>query len=132
MTPRKNWKRLGELLKERRIRLGYDSRVQFAEDTGVGSSRLLFDIEKAKRTNFSLSTLIGVEQAYEWERGSIRTVLDGGDPTPVEKPQGILVHVRDVTNGAQLRRDVRQLLRRLTDSQLVRVRDFITGLVDQD
>lgn len=132
VTLRGNWVKLGRLLEDRRIELGYDSREAFAEETGVASSRVLSDLENAKRTNFSRATLLGVEAAYEWKRGSIDSVLSGREPTPIEEDKGIVVQERRTPTVAQLRGEIRKSLGRLTESQLVRVRDFIAGVIDPD
>lgn len=57
----------------------------FAADVGL-DWRLLHDIEAAKRTSFKRQTLAAIEVAYQWQQGSIQSVLDGGEPVPVEDP----------------------------------------------
>lgn len=83
--PGPEWQRLAELLTARRVELNdaWRTRQQFCRDTGA-EYRIVHDLENAKRTNYSGSTLALIERAYRWQPGSIRAVLDGGDPTPVE------------------------------------------------
>lgn len=81
------WKRLGDLLEQRRV--GLDSRYKnltlFSAEREV-DYRLAWDIEHGARTNFRRPTLTSIEAAYGWEHGSIRSVLAGGDPQPVAVP----------------------------------------------
>lgn len=58
------------------------TRESFAEATKL-STRILGDLEKGRRDSYSQGTLLVVENALEWEPGSIQSILDGGDPTPV-------------------------------------------------
>lgn len=75
------WKRLAELLKQRRGQIESNA-SRFAEKTGL-HSRIIYDIEHAKRTNFRAPKLAEIEAAYQWQAGSIQRVLEGGDPTPL-------------------------------------------------
>lgn len=85
--PHDAWKRLGDLLIQRRIELSprYRVRTVFAEETGL-HWRMLYDIERGKRANFPDETLAAIEVAYRWQPGSIRAVLAGGEPSPVQPP----------------------------------------------
>lgn len=53
---------------------------EVAEMAGI-SEPALYDL-RAGRTKPMRKTLAGVEDALRWERGSIRAVLSGGNPTP--------------------------------------------------
>lgn len=79
------WQRLAVMLAERRasLRPEWQERTAFAADTGL-SYRSISDLEGVRRDNYRASWLAMVESAYEWEPGSIREVLAGGDPTPKE------------------------------------------------
>src|SRR5262249_54423906 len=87
------WQRLGDLLVQRRIQLNprYRDRRRLASANGL-SWRLLYDVERAKRTNFTTETLLAFEAAYRWAPGSVASVLAGGDPVPLppqrEDPPG--------------------------------------------
>jgi hypothetical protein len=81
------WRRLGELLVQRRVDLGFRDREAFARARGLAHSRILFDLENARRTNYSTSTRAEVERIYDWEHGSLQAVLDGGTPTPTGAQQ---------------------------------------------
>jgi hypothetical protein len=53
-------------------------------------------------------TELGIEDALQWERGSIRSVLDGGDPVPREPaatlPPMTPAELRDVLDYLQFKR----------------------------
>jgi hypothetical protein len=44
---------------------------------------VIFDIERAKRTNFREPVLAAIEAAYQWAPGSIAAVLAGRRPEPL-------------------------------------------------
>jgi hypothetical protein len=77
--------RLGSLLIRRRHELDprYRNREFFAKETGV-HWRVLYEIERSKRDNFTDLTLAAVEVAYRLRRGSIARMLAGGDLEPLE------------------------------------------------
>lgn len=74
------WKRLGEYVVARRMALGYRRQADLGDAAGV-TSRVIGDIELGNRGNFSLGTVIGIEQALGWESGSMRRVMLGEEPT---------------------------------------------------
>lgn len=78
------WKRLGNLVVRRRNELGMTTRESFAEATQL-SSRMLGDVEKARRTNFDAGALARIEIALRWQSGSIDRILTGGDPVPISE-----------------------------------------------
>lgn len=84
--PDEAWTRLGELLVDRRVELGYPGRkrAQFARDNGLSHDRTISEIENAGRGNYESATVSQLEQVYRWGTGSIRRVLEGGDPTPLD------------------------------------------------
>lgn len=84
--PNDAWIRLGRLLAEQRGRIEPNAR-KFADDTGL-NYRLIYDLENAKRSNFSRPKLAQAEEAYRWAPGSINRVLEGGDPTPLRVDLG--------------------------------------------
>ena len=49
-------------------------------------NQLLGDIEKGRRDNYDPMTLAALEQALRWETGSVRRILDGGEPTDLATP----------------------------------------------
>lgn len=79
-----DWQRLAEQLTARRIALGYPKRLPFAKANGLSHDRTLSDLENARRTNFDGATIAQVEQVYRWKTGSLRAVLAGGDPVPLD------------------------------------------------
>lgn len=74
------WMRLGEQLVARRVQLRseWSVRRRFTDDTGV-DYRVVYDIEKARRTNFSDGTLRRLEKAYGLRAGAIPAILSGDD-----------------------------------------------------
>ena len=74
------WKRLGDLIVRRRIDLGMKTTKALAEASGL-TSRMLGDIENARRTNYAAGTRAQIENALRWAPGSIGAILTGGDPT---------------------------------------------------
>lgn len=70
------WERLGRLVASERGR-HWRSRQAFARAAGV-SVRVLDDIEKGRRANYSEATLAAIEAALGWEPGTCRRVVEGG------------------------------------------------------
>ena len=60
--------------------LGYRTLSDLAARTGLGV-RTLSDIERGARESYSAETLAAVEAALGWAPGSVRRILDGGQPT---------------------------------------------------
>ncbi|MDJ0010147.1 hypothetical protein [Gordonia alkanivorans] len=79
------WKRLAQLVVSRRIELGMKTTKALADAADL-SARMVGDIENHRRTNYSPGARAQIENALEWEPGSINQVLDGADPTPVRRP----------------------------------------------
>jgi hypothetical protein len=79
------WQRLGELLIRRRVEINpsYAKRSTFCTDTGL-DYRVVADIEKARRTNFSRAVIVQLEAGYQLSRGNIERILRGGDLEPAE------------------------------------------------
>lgn len=73
------WLRLGKMLTSRRVVLGYARSLQsFAGARGI-HYRLAWDIENARRSNYTTATLALVEVAYGLEHGSVDGALGGGE-----------------------------------------------------
>lgn len=81
------WRRLGQLLEQRRVELGtrYQNRALFATERGI-DYRLSYDLESGARANYRRPTLAAVEVSYGWAAGSIQDVLSGGEPVPLAVP----------------------------------------------
>jgi transcriptional regulator with XRE-family HTH domain len=75
-----SWSRLGRTVRAERARLGYRTLRSFASRTGLGV-RTLSDLERGARETYSAETLASVEAVLGWAPGSIRRILDGGEPT---------------------------------------------------
>lgn len=90
-----DWSRLGQYVVDGRVRLRMFTRPPLATRAGI-STRVLGDIEKGRRDNYDDVTLAALEQALEWETGSISAILAGGEPRPVrERPRSPFVVVAD-------------------------------------
>jgi hypothetical protein len=82
MTLDKSWQRLAEKLIERRVAIDprYSNRRLFCDERGI-DYRTVSDLERARRDNYGRPMLAKVEVAYKWAAGSVRQILEGGDPT---------------------------------------------------
>jgi len=73
-TPRvgAGWQNLGQLLIRRRVQINprYSNRSEFCRSTGL-DPRVVADIEKARRTNFSQPIIAALEHAYQLPPGWI-------------------------------------------------------------
>lgn len=78
-----DWDRLAERIISRRVELGLKNREQLAAKAEI-STRVIGDLEKARRENYDPVTLASIERALEWAAGSIRDVLAGREPTPAD------------------------------------------------
>lgn len=74
-----DWVRLGEYVVRRRVERGFRTRGDLADAVQV-SARLLGDIEKGRRGNFDPATIAALESALDWETGSVRRIVEGGEP----------------------------------------------------
>ncbi len=74
--PEARWKALAELLIRKRVEISprYCKRTVFAREHGL-NYKLICDIEKHKRRDFSLPTIIAIEQIYKLGPGFIRQFL---------------------------------------------------------
>lgn len=81
-----DWSRLGEYVVHRRVQLKLLTREALATRSGI-STRVLGDIEKGRRDNYDPVTLAALEQALNWETGTVRRVLAGGEPTELDDAQ---------------------------------------------
>ena len=85
------WERLADALIQRRIDLHYRNRRAFCDARQI-DYRLIFDIEKMRRTNFARPTMLDIARAYLVMPESIDRLLHGqGDLEP--PPQSVLVPV---------------------------------------
>jgi len=74
-----DWERLGQYVVRRRVECGFKTRGDLAAAVQV-SSRVLGDIEKGRRGNYDPVTIAGLESALDWESGSVRRIVEGGEP----------------------------------------------------
>ena len=57
----------------------WKSRAAFARHAGI-ASRVVDDIERGRRSNYSEGTLASLEVALGWTAGSAQRVVEGGRP----------------------------------------------------
>ncbi len=73
-----NWQALASAVVRRRVELGHTTRARFVEATGM-KARTMGDIETARRTSYDSTTLARLEQALQWEPGTVKQLL-GSEP----------------------------------------------------
>jgi hypothetical protein len=86
MAANRDWDRLAEFTRERRVELEMTQEdVRFAGGPSTATMRL---IEGALQQGYQPATLRDLEKALQWERGSVTRILSGGDPvlTPAADP----------------------------------------------
>lgn len=77
------WTRLAGHVVARRKELGYDRQVDLVHVSALGM-RTLSSIEAGERTQYNRSTLAALEQALDWQSGSVQRILDGNEPIPTD------------------------------------------------
>lgn len=131
VNQKQDWDKLGILLRRRRVDLGFPNRSAFARHHGLnsGQHRTIADMENCTRSNFERGTFDLVEHLYRWQPGSILQVLGGGDPMPEDDD----LDIRDErpTARAAALAELRQLIERVPDTDIPRVRDYLLGVVDK-
>lgn len=81
------WAEVADAVVNRRVELGWRTRREFAEVTGL-SVKTLGEIERHERTSYDKSTLAIVEQTLKWSPGTIQSIAANGiavatpDPAP--------------------------------------------------
>lgn len=73
------WGELGQAVTARRVELGHLTIASFAKVVEL-STRILGDIEGARRSSYDPATLVRIERALEWPTGRVRDLL--GDQAP--------------------------------------------------
>ncbi len=80
------WQRLGALVREARLRVGYPNREDFAAACNV-SVRVLSDLESGARSNFSERVLSRLESGLDWPPGTVdQIVFDSSFVPPKSTP----------------------------------------------
>jgi len=76
--PEARWKALAELLIRKRVEISprYCRRSVFCREHGL-NYRMVYDLEKTRRQDFSLPTIIAFEQIYQLGPGFFRRFLAG-------------------------------------------------------
>jgi transcriptional regulator with XRE-family HTH domain len=81
MNDREPWKRVALYIADRRVELGYTTAKSFAAAAGI-SRPIIADLEKGERVSYSRTTIALLERGLQWEVGSVRAILAGGQPGP--------------------------------------------------
>ena len=113
--PDQDWNRLAQLVVTRRTELGMKTTTALAKRMDM-STRVLSDIENARRDSYDRGTLAQLEQALAWSPGSVRQILEGAD-VQVSAPVGSGVDPATLQELADLSPD-----------EVQRVVDFVRGL----
>jgi transcriptional regulator with XRE-family HTH domain len=79
-----DWLRLGRAVRAARGGKGL-SQVKLSERAGVGRT-VIQTIERGGGFDRVTSTLLSLEVALDWKRGSVESILNGGDPLPLNEP----------------------------------------------
>lgn len=80
-TERPDRARLARLVRSRRLELKFDDQIDLARATGL-TKNTVGAVEQRKKV--SEKTTAAIELALRWAPGSIDTILDGGDPVPLD------------------------------------------------
>lgn len=78
MSSQRDWQRLAEYAARRRAELGL-TQIEVAQRGPLSLDRVQA-IEGAKSTRYRLATLVALERALEWSKGSVERILAGGEP----------------------------------------------------
>jgi hypothetical protein len=85
MAAIKDWERLAEFVRERRVELGLTQEdVRAAGGPSTATMRL---IEGALQRGYQPATLRDLEKVLQWERGSAARILGGGSPAVSADPR---------------------------------------------
>lgn len=131
----KDWKRLADAVRQRRDELGMtQEEVAAAGGPSTATMRLL---EGALGTSYRSRTFTQLERALAWTRGTVRHVLDGGDPLLSASAQ----HVRGSRGLPPADEDVESKIARadvFTDAEkeslleALRLRRAVHGVISDD
>ena len=79
------WRRLGQMVRQRRIELGFGSQASLAAEGGPSLS-VVNKIETGRGRDYTDRVIIPLEDRLGWGRGSFRAILDGGHPVLLDAP----------------------------------------------
>ncbi|MEV4671807.1 MULTISPECIES: helix-turn-helix domain-containing protein [Actinomadura] len=77
------WRRLGQIVRQRRIELGFGSQASLAAEGGPSLS-VVNKIETGRGRDYTDRVIIPLEDRLGWRRGSFRAILDGGEPVRLD------------------------------------------------
>jgi hypothetical protein len=121
MAAGRDWDRLAEFTRERRVDLGMTQEdVRAAGGPSTATMRL---IEGALQSGYQPSTLRDLEKVLRWERGSVNAILSGGDPVPAgpalapaTRPTGVRV-IDEAATDAELAPFIWQIEREVEEAE---------------
>lgn len=82
MDNEQGWRRLAEAVRQRRDERGWTQPDVYSR--GGPSIDRIQAIEGVRTDSYSSRTLSKLERALDWETGSCRAILAGGEPAPLE------------------------------------------------
>jgi transcriptional regulator with XRE-family HTH domain len=74
-----DWARVGRYVVARRTDMGFDLRAEFAAHAKI-TTRVISDLENARRGNYDQVTIAKLEKALGWATGSVDRIAAGGEP----------------------------------------------------
>ncbi|NVI87811.1 helix-turn-helix transcriptional regulator [Actinomadura sp. BRA 177] len=83
--PPEAWRRLGHMVRQRRIELGFGSQASLAAEGGPSLS-VVNKIETGRGRDYTDRVIIPLEDRLGWRRGSFLAILGGGDPVCLDAP----------------------------------------------
>lgn len=114
------WRIVAEQLIARRAGLGHRRRAAFLRFREASDfERIAGDLEGAVRDNYDGGSLATAEVVYMWKPGSIRSILEGGEPTPIEGvgPSGQDAYVNEGTHEVPSEMSDREILEKVLSAQ---------------
>ncbi|TDC61841.1 hypothetical protein E1200_27875 [Actinomadura sp. GC306] len=85
--PPEAWQRLGRIVRQRRIELGFGSQASLAAEGGPSLS-VVNKIETGRGRDYTDRVIIPLEDRLGWRRGNFRAVLEGGEPESLTTADG--------------------------------------------
>lgn len=119
----RQWARLAEAVKDRRLKLGLSTRAAAA---AAGINRATWTSTEDEERRLSEHLWSGVERALGWAPGSIETTLGGGEPVIIQRESP---PARRLPAGFNLRDEYRQI-RALTAISWEAKFDLIGQVID--
>lgn len=85
----------GQAVVDRRVKMGYRTRAQFADDIKL-TTKTLGQVERGERPSYDRSTYATLDQALEWAAGTFEALLKG-ERVPAAQPEVVDLSVELMT-----------------------------------